>query len=263
MLGKADEAHVEVVPEDLVHLLYLVLGGGKSPFLFFDLPFPSIEGGLPLYLDGLLIRVRKGRDDVLRLEEANLAQGAKLELLLEEVVAPLISQLGPWLLCHPVPIDQNLPAITDSVQARGLARRKCRMVTTEVESRGGLPNGLLGQSNTLEQLHGDERPQFSGPTMIIIDKLEVSGRMLSCQGWCVPSVSQVFHGGVARARHLGHDPVGNALLGEKSFDTRAEHVNPSLQRFRYWMRWANWHRRSCRSGHHEIKREWRVGFESL
>ena len=86
MLGKADEAHVEVVPEDLVRLLYLVPGGGKSPFLFFNFPFPSIKGGLPLYLDGFLIRVRKGRDDVLRLEEANFTQGAKLELLLEEVV---------------------------------------------------------------------------------------------------------------------------------------------------------------------------------
>ena len=47
--------------------------------------------------------------------------GAQLELLLQEVVTALVGELGSWLVGDAVPIHEDLFAVTDRVQARGLA----------------------------------------------------------------------------------------------------------------------------------------------
>ena len=54
-------------------------------------------------------------------EESNLPMGAQLELLLQEVVTALVGELGSWLVGDAVPIHEDLFAVTDRVQARGLA----------------------------------------------------------------------------------------------------------------------------------------------
>ena len=43
MLREADQAHVQVVPEDHVHLLDLFLSAREGSFFFFNLPFPSVK----------------------------------------------------------------------------------------------------------------------------------------------------------------------------------------------------------------------------
>ena len=45
VLGEADQAHVQVVPKDHVHLLDLFLSAREGSFFFFNLPFPSVKNG--------------------------------------------------------------------------------------------------------------------------------------------------------------------------------------------------------------------------
>ena len=52
-------------------------------------------------------------------EESNLPMGTQLELLLQEVVTALV--LGSWLAGDAVPIHEDLFAVTNRVQASGLA----------------------------------------------------------------------------------------------------------------------------------------------
>ena len=95
-LRKGSQAHQQGVPEYQVQSFQLAPSGWCCPFFLLFFFLPAIHCDLLTGLDGPLPFFRKGTDDILGVNETNLAFAAKLVLATQESIAPLVSVLWFW-----------------------------------------------------------------------------------------------------------------------------------------------------------------------
>ena len=88
-LGKGSQAHQQGVSEYQVQSFQLTPSGWCCPFFLLFFFLPAIHCDFLAGLDGPLPFFRKGTDDVLGMNEANLTFATKLVLATQESIAPL------------------------------------------------------------------------------------------------------------------------------------------------------------------------------
>ena len=160
-LRKGCQTHQQGIPEYQMKAFQLP-PCGWSCSLFFRLFFlPTIHWGLSSSLHWPFSVLRKGTDDVLRMDEPDLSLAAKLVPAPEQGITSLVSILGFW---HP------------SLR-RELLQAEKRSHRTSLKGHGppwSWPLGTQGGWVCLDQLFG-------------------RSTMLPCCLCCIPAISQIFH----------------------------------------------------------------------
>ena len=209
-------SYEEVGSKDQVHVLQLTSRSWELSGLLFFLLLPSIHCHLLGGLDGSLILVWQGWDDVFAGNPSNLPLCTKFELFLQQGIRALILQSWDWKLDNHCPCLQELTSITESVQwwcclCCGL-QVSCGSHSALVQTPRS--QQLLGLSDTLWDAHCQMVRLLlcdQGSSPIRMSELEVCWWIVSGLSDGGPSVSQVFHRAVTICRHLGHDEVWNLL----------------------------------------------------